>query len=101
MTANDNPYEGREQTELKHEVLRQYIYGWAFKLGSFASRIWYTDCFAGPWQAASENLDDTSIAIALKALNDVRDAYVAKEERSIEVGAIFVEKNAESFERLR
>lgn len=97
-------YEGREQTLLKHLVLSEYIQGWAHKRGSRAkfgrTKLWYVDCFAGPWNAFGEELRDTSVSIGLETL---RDAATTWEEKGlhVELAAIFVEKNAKSFEALR
>lgn len=96
-------YEGREQTYLKHRVLTDYLVAWAHKRGSGGrygrTRLWYVDCFAGPWQAADADLNDTSVAIGLKALRDAADTWRAKAGQ-IELGAIFVEKNPKSYELL-
>lgn len=96
-------YEGREQTYLKHRVLKEYLQPWAHKQGSRGrykpTRLWYVDCFAGPWKAADEHLSDTSVAIGLAEL---RTAAATWRERGamVELGAIFVEKNPKSFEAL-
>jgi three-Cys-motif partner protein len=96
-------YEGREQTYLKHRVLKEYLEMWAHKLGSRGrykrTRLWYVDCFAGPWKAADEQLSDTSVAIGLAEL---RTAAATWRDRggSVEVGAIFVERNEKSFAAL-
>jgi three-Cys-motif partner protein len=96
-------YEGREQTYLKHRVLTDYLVAWAHKRGSGGrygrTRLWYVDCFAGPWEAAGDDLNDTSVAIGLKALRDAAETWRAK-AGTIELGAIFVEKNPKSYERL-
>jgi three-Cys-motif partner protein len=97
-------YAGREQTLLKHRVLLEYIQGWAHKRGSRAkfgrTKLWYVDCFAGPWNASAADLRDTSVSIGLETL---REAAATWEEKSlhVELAAIFVEKNPKSFEALR
>ena len=67
-------YEGREQTYLKHRVLTEYLAVWAHKRGSGGrfgpTRLWYVDCFAGPWETVASDLNDTSVAIGLQALRD-------------------------------
>lgn len=96
-------YAGREQTFLKHRVLSEYLAGWAHKRASRsrygATRLWYVDCFAGPWNAAGEELRDTSVSIGLEAL---RTAAATWKEigQHVDLGAIFVEKNPRSFEAL-
>src|SRR5688572_24597043 len=82
-------YEGREQTWLKHRVLKLYLEGWAHKIGSFARRLWYVDAFAGPWQSGDTERRDTSIAIGLAALNEAAATWSSKAR--IDLHAIFVE----------
>lgn len=101
---NLEDYTGREQTFLKHQVLKQYLAAWIGKLGSVGRfktvRLWYVDCFAGPWNTQSGNLDDTSVAIALRELNAVRDEWASR-GNTFDVGAIFVERDEEAFQRLQ
>ena len=103
-------YRGREQTFLKHRVLSEYLRSWAHKMASLAGRpsylggtgeirLWYVDCFAGPWQAQDEGLDDTSVAIGLKALEQAASTWSEK-GYSIKLSAIFVEKDKRAFEKL-
>jgi three-Cys-motif partner protein len=97
-------YVGREHTWLKHRVLQLYLEGWAHKLGSGARtrsvRLWYVDCFAGPWRAQNEDLRDTSIHIGLEALESAARTWT-KAGTTIELGAIFVEENPDAFAALR
>lgn len=97
-------YRKREQTLVKHRTLNLYLEKWAHKLFSPALkgrfiRIWYVDCFAGPWQSVDEELRDTSPAIALQILNKAVDSWRDR-GCNVEAGAIFVEKNPEAFDRL-
>lgn len=97
MAVVEEDYVGREQTWIKHLILRRYLQAWGMKLAMTAvpgrDRIWYVDCFAGPWRANNEAKEDTSAAIALRALNEVgREA--AKSGRNVGVGAVFIEMNS-------
>ena len=97
-------YKGREPTYLKHRVLSEYVNSWAQKWASTvrgrkAVRLWYVDCFAGPWQAQDEALDDTSVAIGLKALQQAARTW-GQQGFQIDLAAIFVEKDKRSFGRL-
>lgn len=96
-------YEGREQTWLKHQVLRHYLRAWAQKMGSLARygpvTLWYVDCFAGPWEAQSGDLADTSVAIGLDALREAQERW-KDAPHGCSTGAIFVEKGAAAFNRL-
>jgi three-Cys-motif partner protein len=97
-------YEGREQTYLKHRVLQEYLRPWAHKLGSLAkfgrTKLWYVDCFAGPWENADEELRDTSIAIGLMELRTAAATWRNQGGHKVDLGAIFVEKNEKSFAAL-
>jgi three-Cys-motif partner protein len=96
-------YHGREQTYLKHRVLEEYLNAWGHMLGSVARnrpvRLWYVDCFAGPWQAVDEALGDTSISIGLQALEKASKTWGSLGFR-VDVEAIFVERNEEAYQRL-
>src|SRR5262249_36126611 len=91
-------------TFLKHRVLQLYLTAWAHKLGSVARRravrLWYVDCFAGPWRAVDQALADTSISIGLEALQSAAKTWKESGTR-LELGAIFVEKNAKAFTELK
>lgn len=97
-------YEGREQTYLKHRVLQEYLRPWAHKLGSFArykpTKLWYVDCFAGPWKSTDEELKDTSVAIGLAELRSAANTWREQGGHKVDLGAIFVEKNEKSFAAL-
>jgi three-Cys-motif partner protein len=60
----------------------------------------YVDCFSGPWRAAEEELNDTSIRIALERLNAVHDG-LARQKKYPTIRAIFVEKSRSAFEALQ
>jgi three-Cys-motif partner protein len=97
-------YHGREQTYVKHRILKLYLDSWAQKLASRARRqavsLWYIDCFAGPWNAAEGDYRDTSICIALEALNAAATTW-GREGFSIDVHAVFVEKDPTAFTELQ
>lgn len=97
-------YRGREQSFLKHRVLAEYLGAWGHKLGSLARsgrvRLWYVDCFAGPWESQDTDLRDTSIHIGLRALAEA-GADWRQHGYEIELRAFFVEKDKGSFKRLQ
>ncbi|MCA9691248.1 MAG: three-Cys-motif partner protein TcmP [Myxococcales bacterium] len=97
-------YRGREQTYLKHRVLAEYVLEWGIKLGSAARRravrLWYVDGFAGPWRSRNAGLKDTSIDVGLATLE--RAAAVWRQRGyALQLAAIFVEKDANAYERLK
>jgi three-Cys-motif partner protein len=98
-------YQGREQSYLKHRVLKEYLLEWGIKLGSVARqgrsvRLCYVDCFAGPWEAKDASFADTSIALGLDALEAAVSTW-RSQGFSIEVDAYFVEKDKDSFAALQ
>lgn len=58
-------YEGREQTYLKHFVLKNYLERVAYNIFSFQDNFAYVDCFSGPWKSGSQSYEDTSFKIAI------------------------------------
>jgi three-Cys-motif partner protein len=98
-------YRDREQTFFKHQVLKHYLHAWSQKLASVSQhgrkvRLWYVDCFAGPWESKSGNRDDTSVAIGLGALEAALETW-ADAAGKVEAQAIFVEANHASAAELR
>lgn len=98
-------YQGREQTWLKHQVLEEYFQSWAYKMASMSRfgspiKLWFVDTFAGPWNARNEDLEDTSISIGLKTLESVAN-YWKEKNTNVEIGAIFIEKDSESYKALK
>lgn len=98
-------YKGREQTYLKHRVLKEYLRSWGQKLGSRSRfgplRLWYVDCFAGPWESRADDRKDTSVHIGLTALEEALEVWGEGQAAPIEARAIFVERSAETCEALR
>ena len=97
-------YQGREQSYLKHRVLEEYLLGWGHKLGSVAQRrrvrLCYVDGFAGPWNSKRKGLEDTSIAIALLALEAAAKTWQDRGAQ-IDVDAAFVEDKPTAFAELK
>ncbi|WP_224368137.1 three-Cys-motif partner protein TcmP [Hyalangium versicolor] len=92
-------YEGREQTLVKHFILRKYLERFAYKVGSKWTSITYVDCFSGPWNLKSEKLEDSSFAIALVELRKAR-ATLKKRGRDLQIRCFFIERNRKAFARL-
>ena len=92
-------YRGREQAFIKHELLRAYLERLFMIIGQHEKTISYVDCFAGPWREDSEDLEDTSIAIALQIMKKC-SAGLKERGRDIRFRALFVEKNCEAFNKL-
>lgn len=93
-------YIGREQTLVKHRVLRTYLSRFAPIVLSRWDSITYVDCFSGPWKAQTEDLSDTSFAIAVEELRKAR-AVPREGGRAVEVRCFFLEKDASAHEQLK
>lgn len=95
-------YVGRGQTFAKHVLLKQYLTELAFKVlqaRNAPAEFLYLDAFSGPWQAQGEAFEDTSFAIALRLLTEVRETLAAY-GCFPRMRAIFVEEKKASYERL-
>ena len=92
-------YKDREQTFVKHTVLKRYLKRLFMIKGQFEPVICYIDCFAGPWQTDRENMNDTSIAISLSIMDECR-AALAKMNKNIKFRALYIEKDPKAYERL-
>lgn len=99
MVSLDN-YKGREQAYVKHVLLEQYLEALIHKTASSYQHIVYVDGFAGPWQNLSEQFEDTSFGIALKALRRAKGSWKAA-RRDVKMSAILVEKAPAAFEKLQ
>ena len=92
-------YDGREQSWVKHFILRKYLERFAHIVGSKWSPITYVDGFSGPWNTQSSDFKDSSFAIALEEL---RKARATLKTRDIELGirCFFIEKNKTAYQHL-
>ncbi len=97
---NQEDYEGREQTLVKHLILQHYLERFAHIIFSHWQSITYVDCFAGPWNSKSEKLEDSSFAIALQELRKARDTYSSKRP-NLRLRCFFLEENKEACRRLQ
>ena len=93
-------YHGREQAFVKHHLLETYLLRLFMIIGSYQKSIRYVDCFSGPWQEGSEDLQDTSIGISLKIIQKCREKLKQK-GRDVTFHALFIEKDKSSFQKLQ
>jgi hypothetical protein len=56
-------YQGREQAYVKHVFLERYLERLVHKTASRYDHLVYVDGFAGPWQSANEQFQDTSLPL--------------------------------------
>jgi len=96
----DELYAGREQTLVKHYILREYISRFAHIVGSAWNAITYVDCFSGPWNAQSGDLQDSSFSIALGELRKARDHLRQGLGKDFALRCFFLEKSADAYQHL-
>ena len=97
-------YRGKEQSYIKHELLKAYLKRLFLIIGMSAqklgiSELCYVDGFAGPWLDESDDLASTSIAISLGILDECRQE-LERQGRTIRIRALYVEKDKTAFTRL-
>jgi len=98
MTSS--PYEDREQTEVKHQILQRYLSAFVPIVGDWASDIAYIDCLAGPWRSVDPSLKDTSFSRAVEVLRSTRKV-LADRGKAPTMRCLFIEKEPGPFQRLK
>ena len=93
-------YTGREQTLVKHFILRHYLARFAIIVGHRWDTITYVDCFSGPWNVQSDRFEDSSFAIALDQLRKAREVH-QKKGRPLKLRCFFLEKKKSAFLKLK
>ena len=93
-------YKGREHAYIKHTLLETYLYKLFMIVGQSQPTISYVDCLAGPWDDASEDLSDTSIGRSLATMRNCLERLRAS-GHNVRFRALFVEKDAKKYHRLR
>jgi three-Cys-motif partner protein len=68
-------------------------------VGKYQSCIRYVDCFSGPWQEGSEELQDTSIGIVLDIMQKC-ERGLKQIGRDVNFHALFIEKSNDAFNKL-
>lgn len=92
-------YKGKEQGYFKHRLLEAYLERLFMIVGHHQPTICYVDCFAGPWQAKGDNLEDTSIAVSLNIIRKCREGLFSL-GRDVRFRALFIEENKQAFRKL-
>ena len=98
--SQEDLYAGREQTLVKHFILKEYLERFAIIIGSRWQTITYVDCFSGPWNARSQNFEDSSFFIALTELRKARESHKAK-GKSLNLRCFFLEREPEAYQKLK
>lgn len=92
-------YRNREQTFVKHRLLRSYLERLFMIIGQSQRVIRYVDCFSGPWCDHDEKLEDTSIGISLEIMRRCHDVLQQK-GKDVRFEALFIEKSKKAYEKL-
>lgn len=100
MLSTDSLYAGKEQSQVKHEVLRRYLEQFSHIIFSKWDSITYIDGFSGPWNSVSSDLRDSSFSIAVHQLRSAKNHH-AQRGRKVRAKCVFVEENAKAFEALK
>jgi len=99
--SNGDLYTGREQTFIKHFILRNYLERFAIIVGSHWNTLTYVDCFSGPWEVRSDKFEDSSFAIALEQLRKAREVHRERTGRTLRLRCFFLEKTPSAYKRLK
>jgi three-Cys-motif partner protein len=99
--SNGDLYTGREQTFIKHFILRNYLERFAIIVGSHWNTLTYVDCFSGPWKVKSEKFEDSSFAIALEQLRKARDIHKNQTGKTLKLRCFFLEKTPSAYAKLK
>lgn len=95
-----NPYTGREQTQVKHFFLENYLERVAWNIFSFREEFVYVDGFSGPWESRDEAFGDTSFKLALDRLKKVRDG-LRSQGKECSVRCFFNDSDPAAYEKLK
>jgi three-Cys-motif partner protein len=93
-------YVDREQTFAKHLLFEFYLETLAYHILSFKDEFVYVDGFSGPWESKDAGHADTSFAIAIRKLSEVREGAGKAFKKSKRIRCLFIEKDRQTFDRL-
>ena len=99
--SNDDLYIGREQTLVKHIILKHYLERFAIIVGSHWDTLTYVDCFSGPWNVQSNDFKDSSFAIAIEQLCKARDVHKKRTGKTLKLRCFFLEKTPSAYTKLK
>lgn len=99
--SNDDLYIGREQTLVKHIILKHYLERFAIIVGSHWDTLTYVDFFSGPWNVQSNDFKDSSFAIAIEQLCKARDVHKKRTGKTLKLRCFFLEKTPSAYTKLK
>ncbi len=93
-------YHGREQSFVKHEILKNYLVMLAHIIGfTNHTSVAYVDCFSGPWKEATENFEDTSFDLAIRQLLEAQKFHKQR-DKNVDMRCLFLEIDPAAYKRL-
>lgn len=92
-------YTGREQTYAKNLFLEFYLERVVYNIASFQNEFVFVDGFSGPWKSTDEKLGDTSFAIAIEKLSQIRK-NLAQKGKNVKFRCLLNEKDPTAFRAL-
>jgi len=92
-------YQSREQAFVKHHLLSNYLEKLFMIIGQHQASIRYVDCFSGPWQEGSADLQDTSVGIALAIMQKCQKGLRAM-GKNVQFQSLFIEKDKRASDKL-
>lgn len=99
--SNDDLYIGREQTLVKHIILKHYLERFAIIVGWHWDTLTYVDCFSGPWNVQSDDFKDSSFSIAIEQLRKARDVHKKRTGKTLKLRCFFLEKTPSAYTKLK
>ena len=100
MVGKDGRYYEREQSQIKHVILDKYLERFARIVGSWAKGLIYIDAFSGPWNSLSDDLSDSSFAIACNQLRAARESVEKIYKKTVPISCVFLETDPDAFRQL-
>ena len=98
--ADLSAYTGREQAYVKHYLLEKYLAPLAYKVGSAWDSFVYVDGFSGPWKTTRPDYADSSFAVAIDVLREVRTGLQEQRGCDLPIHIILVEQDKNAFAAL-
>jgi len=100
VNLDEKVYLGREQTLVKHTILKRYLLRLAVIVGNWADTISYIDCFSGPWESKTADHSDTSFGIAVQELKNAK-LELQKQGKMTRFRCFFLEKEKKPYTQLK
>jgi three-Cys-motif partner protein len=94
-------YWGREQSLIKHAILKMYLQPAARIIGMSQWKTFtFVDCCSGPWELATEDYSDSSFCTAVRELRSAREFLHGRGINDAEMRCLFLEKKPVPFAKL-